>query len=202
VESKEEWISAAAALALLKSTLGEYTATLTIAERAHDEIIRSRAARLVVKQPDKKALVDQDCEVPSLFWWARGHAALKQNWAAGDFETWVGETTHLRAYGVTFLRSDIMQIIPADLPVEPSPALETPGAQATSGKGGRPKADWWEDLWIEICRQLYGGELIPKTQADIERAMHQWINDHGHTAGDTTVRDRASKLWRAIRVEN
>jgi hypothetical protein len=79
---------------------------------------------------------------------------------------------------------------------------ETPVAPATSGKGGRPKADWWEDLWIEICRQLYGGELIPKTQADIERAIHQWISDHGHTAGDTTVRDRASKLWRAIKVEN
>jgi hypothetical protein len=62
--------------------------------------------------------------------------------------------------------------------------------------------DWREDLWIEICRQLYGGELIPKTQADIERAMHQWISDHSHAAGGTTVRDRASKLWRAIKVEN
>jgi hypothetical protein len=55
---------------------------------------------------------------------------------------------------------------------------------------------------IEMCRQLFEGELIPKTQADIERAMHQWISDNGHAAGDTTVRERASKLWRALKVRN
>jgi predicted nucleotide-binding protein len=126
MESKEDWISAAAALALLKPTLGESTAMLTIAERAHDEIVRSRAARLVMKHPDKKAQVDQGCEVPSGFWWARGHSALKQNWTAGDFETWIGQTIHLRAYGVRFLRSEIMQIIPADLPAEPATASDLP----------------------------------------------------------------------------
>jgi hypothetical protein len=46
-----------------------------------------------------------------------------------------------------------------------------------------------------MCRLLYTGELIPKTQADIEKAMHQWIDHHGHTAGETTVRERARKLW-------
>jgi hypothetical protein len=195
-------ISAAAALALLKPALGEYNAMHTIVERANDGIIRSRAARFVLKHPDKKAQVEKDFEVPSDFWWARGNTALKQNWTAGDFETWINQTIHLRAYGVRFLRSEITQIIPADLPIEPSPAPVPSAAPVAVGKGGRPKADWWEDLWIEIRRQLYGGELIPKTQADIERAMQQWISDNGHAAGDTTVRDRASKLWRAIKVEN
>jgi hypothetical protein len=46
------------------------------------------------------------------------------------------------------------------------------------------------------------GDLKPKTQADIERAMLQWISDHDKSAGETTIRDRASRLWRAIKDEN
>jgi hypothetical protein len=53
-----------------------------------------------------------------------------------------------------------------------------------------------------MCRQLYVGDLKPKTQADIERAMHQWISDRNESAGETTIRERASKLWRAIRDGN
>jgi hypothetical protein len=194
VESKEEWISAAAALTLLKPVLGEYTAMLTIAERANDEVIRSRAARLVVKHPDKKALVEQNCEVPSLFWWARGNAALKQNWAAGDFETWVGQTIHFRAYGVSFLRSEISQIVPADLSVEPARAPAPDSAK----RGGRPPADWWEDLLIETCFRHFRGELQAKTQADIARAMQEWITERGYEAADSTVRIRARKVWNTI----
>jgi hypothetical protein len=65
-------------------------------------------------------------------------------------------------------------------------------------KGGRPKADWWDDLWVEICRQIYEGELIPKRQADIERAMLEWVTNRGEDVGATTIRPRASKLWKAI----
>jgi len=200
MESKEEWISAAAALALLKPVLGEYTAMLTIAERAHDGIVRSRAARFVLKDPDKKARAEQDFDMPAEFWWARGHSALKQNWASGDFETWIRETIHLRAYGVRFLRADIAKVIPMDMP---SVAAPTGAAAAPNpARGGRPKADWWDDLWVEICRQLYVGDLKPKTQSDIERGMHQWITDHDKSAGETTIRERANKLWRAIKDEN
>jgi DNA-binding winged helix-turn-helix (wHTH) protein len=80
-----------------------------------------------------------------------------------------------------------------------SQPVDQPSAQA---RGGRPKADWWEDMWVEIARQLYLGALIPKTQADLERAMLQWISDNGKSAGETTVRDRASKLWRVIKDGN
>jgi hypothetical protein len=195
VESKEEWISAAAALALVKPALGEYTAMLTIAERANDNMIRSRAARFVLKHPDKKAQVEQDFDVPAEFWWARGKPALKQNWMAGDFETWIRETIHLRAYGVRFLRSEITQIIPADLPAEAPPAL----APESAKRGGRPPADWWDDLLIEVCFQHFRGELQPKTQADIARAMHEWIAARGDEVADSTIKIRARKVWNAIK---
>jgi hypothetical protein len=52
-----------------------------------------------------------------------------------------------------------------------------------------------------MCRQLYGGHLIPSKQADIENAMHQWLSDHNESAAQSTIRDRARKLWKAIQHE-
>jgi hypothetical protein len=196
VESKKEWIAAAEAARLLKPVFNnEYMAQMTICKRAHNGLIRARAERLMVAEK-----VRNNSEIPKEFWWAEGHEALTQNWPTGDFDTWIdrGEV-HLQAFGVSFFRADVEKMIPA----RQSEAAAAGSKAANVPKGGRPKADWWEDLWIEICRQLYVGDLKPKTQADIERAMHQWISDNDHTAGGTTVRDRASKLWRAIsKVEN
>ncbi len=191
--SSEEWITAVEAVRLLKSVFNsEYTVRMTICQRAHAALIHARAEQFMID--DRSA---GEREVPKDFWWAEGHEALKQNWITGDFETWLKHKTRLRAFGVSFLRADIEKMIPADL--ELSPAQPIAPVQSIVPKGGRPKADWWEDLWIEICRQLYEGILIPKTQADIERAMQQWISNHDKAAGDTTVRDRARKLWLAIK---
>jgi len=54
----------------------------------------------------------EEVSVPAGFWWARGHAALIQKWQSGDFETWIDETVHCRAYGVTFLKRDILAMLP------------------------------------------------------------------------------------------
>jgi hypothetical protein len=90
-------------------------------------------------------------------------------------------------------------MIPVDFAPPPPPASNPSGAaEPARNKGGRPKHEFWEELWVEIARQLYIGDLKPKTQADIEAAMHQWITDQGHGAGGTTVRDRARMLWRAL----
>jgi hypothetical protein len=45
---------------------------------------------------------------------------------------------------------------------------------------------------------LYTGDLKPKTQADIERAMKEWLCAHDFDAGDTAVRSRARKLWQEL----
>jgi hypothetical protein len=77
-------------------------------------------------------------------------------------------------------------------------ARPPPSATRAHLNGGRPKADWWEDLWIEMCSQLYSGTLQPKKQADIENAMQQWITDHGYSAAVSTTRSRARRLWPAL----
>lgn len=78
--------------------------------------------------------------------------------------------------------------------------LEQAGAQAgISGrrrdKGGRPPAEFWDDLWSHIAASLYGGDLVPKNQADIEKAMAEWIEGRGRSAAPSTIRARARRLW-------
>ena len=54
--------------------------------------------------------------------------------------------------------------------------------------GGRPPASYWDDMWATIAVQLYCGDLQPKTQASIEKAMAQWIENSGHSVAISTVR--------------
>ena len=62
-------------------------------------------------------------------------------------------------------------------------------------KGGRPPAEFWDDMWAATATALYDGTLKPKTQADVERAMAEWIEANGHSAADSTIRARARRLW-------
>jgi hypothetical protein len=104
--SEEEWISAAAALALLGMNYQD--ATRTICKRAHADLIKARAARFI-----RSGQPSDNVDVPSEFWWAEGERALTQNWETGDFETWVNSgLIRLQAFGVTFRRSDIEKLIP------------------------------------------------------------------------------------------
>jgi hypothetical protein len=188
VESKEEWISAAEAVKLLKPVFNSaFTAQMTICNRAHSGLIRAQAERFIAGKEESS-----DFEIPKGFWWAKGHEALHQNWPIGDFDTWVNSgNLHLQAFGVSFLRADIEKMIP---PESAQPVVPSPPPVA----GGRPPADWWDDLWVEICRQIYTGELVPKRQADIQKAMQQWCSDRGHSDAASTIRPRASKLWQAV----
>ncbi|MBV8450889.1 MAG: hypothetical protein JOZ29_01270 [Deltaproteobacteria bacterium] len=68
----------------------------------------------------------------------------------------------------------------------------------TANKGGRPRKEWWDDFWIEICRQIWMGDLQPKTQAELERAMFEWVENHRNAeVGETTVKAAAKKLFKA-----
>lgn len=67
--------------------------------------------------------------------------------------------------------------------------------------GGRPPKPFWDQLWAAIAAQLHNGDLDPKRQADIERAMHDWLVANSHDAGETAVRAKARLLWDAISSE-
>ena len=68
-------------------------------------------------------------------------------------------------------------------------------ALAPISKVGRHTAKFWDEVWAEICYQLYTGDLQPKKQADIEEAMSQIIINAGQSAAESTVRGRARIIW-------
>lgn len=108
-QKDEEWISAAGAVALLG--IGYRLAGRTICQRAYAGLIRARAKRFISNGHSA-----DNVEIPCEFWWAKGKRALTQNWAAGDFDTWLPESRiHLEAFGVTFRRSDIETSRPVPL---------------------------------------------------------------------------------------
>lgn len=77
-----------------------------------------------------------------------------------------------------------------------------PSAPPNKHPGGRPQKPFWDELWVSISAQLHNGDLQPKRQADIERAMHDWLVFNGNEAGETAVRAKAKLLWAAIQKED
>jgi len=100
------------------------------------------------------------------------------------------------------LRSDVeakleIQRFDFERAQDPQPVIPSAG-RPLAKSGGRPRAAFWDDLWAAIAAGLYDGSLIPKTQADVERAMADWIDANGHSAADSTIRARARRVWHLI----
>ena len=108
MSSQSEWVRPTEAIAMLEPILSEYSARIRICKRAHGGLIRARA-----EQFHRDQHTTLDCDIPKAFWWAEGHEALEQDWAAGDFSTWIDGSIHLKAFGVTFCRVDIQKMLPS-----------------------------------------------------------------------------------------
>jgi Predicted pPIWI-associating nuclease len=105
----ETWIIADHARTLLKAGTGSlYSAQMAICKRAHAGLIRARAQQFHYGQR-----TFNNHSIPKEFWWAEGHQALEQDWATGDFSTWIKrDSIQLKAFGVTFARDDIQKLLP------------------------------------------------------------------------------------------
>ena len=78
-------------------------------------------------------------------------------------------------------------------------------ARSAAKSRGRPKAEWWDDLLIEIFRRLWEENWTPRTQAELVEAMHEWLArnpgddpEKPREAGDTVLKARARKLFEAL----
>ena len=100
MSNHDEWISAQAALALVKNSCA-------ICKRAHAGLVKARAVRFIYAGKSS-----DNVDVPASMWWAEGEAALEQDWSTGDFETWINQEIHLQAFGVMFNSADIQQMLP------------------------------------------------------------------------------------------
>ncbi|HEX9752915.1 MAG TPA: hypothetical protein VGA46_05645, partial [Methyloceanibacter sp.] len=74
------------------------------------------------------------------------------------------------------------------VPRKPRTTVNLPDTVTTKPRGGKPLAAHWDEMWATIAVALFTGDLQPKTQADIERAMKDWLASNNVDAGDTAVR--------------
>ncbi len=149
----EHWISAAKALEIAKDNIA-------LCERLHAGMIQSRASVLIVG--DRR---EQNCDVPKDFWWAQGHVALDQNWATGDFSTWLEGKQQLQAFGVTLGLSGVLELVSFE-----QRALITRRLSVA----GHP--DWISSREARrICYSEYGHNPISAGEAIIEQAKLGFI---------------------------
>jgi hypothetical protein len=122
-------------------------------------------------------------------------------WRTGYLDAWVPKDpanpsayqgNFWRIYGVRFWAPNQVR------PKEPEPVAPE---VFTAPKGGRPPKPWWDDLWAEICRQVFVGELNPERQAEVERAMLDWAVASGESLSEPSARLAARKLVQAIKAK-
>src|SRR5215203_5691464 len=103
----KQWITAAKALAIVAEHSSPSLARIGLCSRAHADLVATMAKLFTVG--DKRR---EDGPVPVEFWWADGGAALDQDWAAGDFSTWLNRKVECKAFGVLFELEGVLAMIP------------------------------------------------------------------------------------------
>lgn len=87
-----------------------------------------------------------------------------------------------------------------DFENDAEPAVESGGSKAPiNSRTGRPAEYDWLEATNAIWAKLYGNELKPKSQADIERAMILHLTNGDDEPGQSTVRPYAKRVWEKFR---
>jgi hypothetical protein len=112
-------------------------------------------------------------------------------------------------FGIKFNPNDIRPHLPPPNPVheaevqaaaKPTEIAEKTAETAkptNANRGGRPRGDFWDDLWIEVCAHIHENG-IPAQQVDIENLMLDWAVKNGHELSVSSVRPRARNLLKRL----
>ncbi len=110
------------------------------------------------------------------------------------------EAKFLKAQDMLLQRLEIERI---DFIEQEAPDEKTPSATIkVKSAGGKPLAKHWDAMWAEIATNLWNGDLKPESQADIKRAMFDWLSSNGIDAGETAVAERARALWQRMEADD
>ena len=144
---------------LMSAEFTAHSARGTICERANAGLIRARATFFTIDEKEQSNL-----DIPKKFWWAKGQDALKQNWRAGDFSTWIDHAIHLRVYGVSFSKSDLIRLLPSSNDVSSEKAKsqinDQPNSAAYIARGRiealkSASSDRWDTRkLVQLCDEL------------------------------------------------
>lgn len=194
-----------AALKLVRRGSTDTAAKEALLNRLEHGLIRS-----VAKTVKYKDITDHYFAINPKWW-----SLLRHGWLASSIWDLAGDVVMLNRTSIGYGYSDeVVHLFEVRFETEgvsplitkqpdPLPSSVKSGEAATSkNRGGRPPKDYWDDLWVEICRQLYiVGDLKPEKQANIEKAMLDWAVKNGHEMSEAAARSRARKLFNALKRE-
>jgi hypothetical protein len=139
----------------------------------------------------------REWDIPPWFWEQfTDDGRSSQDWALGKFAGRGKSPNGLRyltLHGVHFLRESLSALTPA--------TIATSAKSVPKNKGGRPPAAFADDLMCAIWGLIYQGDLVPKNQAEIARAMLDWAVANGHELGATVAREKAQKVFAALKTD-
>jgi hypothetical protein len=196
VIASEEWISARDLhLAVLKSTGPSYGSD-SLLEACRLGQLGARAMRANCHYRQRSLLLLRwralEWDVPLWFWrdFTKQGSGTKYEWALNkvsgrgqrDFEDY-----QIDLQGLHFHRSGLINLGLATDPL----ADDRPNE---SRRGRKPEYDWPAAnaaIWGKIVR----GELIPNSQAEIEKALQAYLAKGDREPSESTVRPYANRIW-------
>lgn len=138
---------------------------------------------------------EREWDIPDWFWQNfTGMTSITTAWETGQFS---GNGKAPSAYqevslsGVHFSRESIEACFAPKVAANPP---ETEGSRR-----GRKREFDWEAATTAIWGRIYRGEFIPANQADVERAVQQFLTVGDKEPSVSTVRPFANRLWSEFR---
>ena len=204
--SEEEfgrWTPLPRALETISIALGNAgSAALALAQRLRAGLLQAAAETAV--NDNRPADRVEFALVPPTHW--------KQEWAANPISAFwrSGQMTVTishdhRAYSAQTATYFGLRVSPEGLakmlPDRTSPVISPPVVKSARSNRGRPPKPIWDEMWAEIAARMVHREFLASKQADIEATMMEWLIDHNEDAGESTVRESAARLWKALNLK-
>lgn len=199
VVGNPEWVTALAARRYVYEK-GEYNpqvAAAVLLDHCRLGFVACRAVEME-RRTTSTPMIEREWDVPISFWRdLKESSGGSSDWERGAFVCRVGGQNgppRIALSGVHFLKESLSVFAPKEVRAEPAPSAPAPR--------GRHPAEFWDQLWCAIWDEVYRGKLIPKRQADVEKAMVAWATANGHELAEPTARPRARLLFNTIERED
>lgn len=204
VVGDENWIPAKELFTLVATRNAISKAGAIILEASGMGQISARAIRAIgtidgrYGDSPKVRWIEREWDVPLWFWSSflqRSNAT--HDWSLGKVRgkgTRSGATESIELQGLHFHRAGL-----PSLGLTPTSDL-LGRSEAGSNRGRRAKYDW-ATATAAIWGQIFRGELLPESQADIERALQAHLTQGDEEPSESTVRPFAKPIWEEFKKE-
>jgi len=184
---------------------GEVSAQLSkvLLQRLADGQLYAAASSVVWLEGDERRTRGLTAIDPS--WWENPARPILYHdplWRYGQVSLVVSER-HSTAdqtatfYDVRFEWDGFYEVVPRPEAVI-APQLASAPLPIESKDRGRPHRDFKGEALAEIAAQFATGELSASRQADIERAILDWVETTEKSLAESTAREWARPIWQAI----